>query len=346
MVSICVPTLNARAFLAERMESIFFQTYQDWELIVCDSYSEDGTWEFLQSLAGDTRVRLYQVPKEGLYAGWNECLHRSRGEFIHIATADDTCEPNFLETLVNLLHENPAVGVAFCDLDEIDATGAVIHSGAISNRRSYLQNYATDHVLSAGEAFVSSCHFVPLWNSISSVVFRRGLLEKTGLFPTQFGSCGDVYWALAASIHSSMVFFNRPLATWRRHENQATYQSEEYKLEFQIYRAITAVRRDFEEQIQSLLNSDFHLKRLIYTYQDLRSIEKTGLNRELLRSNPKSFFRRLGFFGLRRPEIVAMHLLRGIPWVQAPPVLEALDSCLTLQGVHRDRAPNPASRPQ
>ena len=72
VVSICLPTLNARAFLKERIDSILEQTLTGWELIVCDSFSNDGTWEYLQQYNGDPRFRLYQVPREGLYAGWNE----------------------------------------------------------------------------------------------------------------------------------------------------------------------------------------------------------------------------------------------------------------------------------
>ena len=50
-VSICVPNLNTRPYLPERFETIFNQTFQDWELIVCDSYSDDGSWEYIQELA-------------------------------------------------------------------------------------------------------------------------------------------------------------------------------------------------------------------------------------------------------------------------------------------------------
>ena len=47
-VSICLPNLNNQRFLEERMRSILEQSYGDWELIVCDSYSDDGAWELLQ----------------------------------------------------------------------------------------------------------------------------------------------------------------------------------------------------------------------------------------------------------------------------------------------------------
>ena len=102
-VSVCVPCLNSRPFIAERLETILCQTVEDWELIVCDSYSDDGTWEALREFAGDERVSLHQVPRQGLYAGWNECLKRARGEYVYIAPVDDTCAPDFLEKMVGRL---------------------------------------------------------------------------------------------------------------------------------------------------------------------------------------------------------------------------------------------------
>lgn len=85
------------------MDSILTQTFEDWELIVCDSFSEDGTWEYFEQFRADPRIRLHRVPREGLYAGWNECLKRVTGEYIYVATADDTCAPECLEKMVGAL---------------------------------------------------------------------------------------------------------------------------------------------------------------------------------------------------------------------------------------------------
>jgi glycosyltransferase involved in cell wall biosynthesis len=50
-ISICLPNLNNRRFLAERLETIFRQTFTDWELVVVDNHSEDGAWHFFQEQA-------------------------------------------------------------------------------------------------------------------------------------------------------------------------------------------------------------------------------------------------------------------------------------------------------
>ena len=65
LVSICLPSLNTHQFLEERMETIFRQTVTDWELIVCDSYSDDKSWEFFQKFKGDKRVRLLSGTQRG-----------------------------------------------------------------------------------------------------------------------------------------------------------------------------------------------------------------------------------------------------------------------------------------
>ncbi len=80
LVSICLPNLNTLPFLPERVESIFDQSFKDWELIVSDNFSNDGAWELFENMASkDGRVSIAQAPREGLYSNWNNCLRRTRG---------------------------------------------------------------------------------------------------------------------------------------------------------------------------------------------------------------------------------------------------------------------------
>src|SRR5438128_3962160 len=100
-VSILLPSLNNREFLEPRIDSLLNQTFSDWEAIVLDSYSTDGSWEFFKSIASnDSRFRLHQVPREGLYAALNRGIKLATGEFLHIATCDDAMLPDFLATLL------------------------------------------------------------------------------------------------------------------------------------------------------------------------------------------------------------------------------------------------------
>lgn len=97
-VSIILPTLNARKFLEARISSILNQTFRDWELIVVDSYSDDGTWEYLNQLQthDEQEIFRYQIPR-GLYQAWNFGISKARGTYVYIATADDTMKSDCLE---------------------------------------------------------------------------------------------------------------------------------------------------------------------------------------------------------------------------------------------------------
>ena len=68
LVSVCLPNFNTRSFLQERIETIFDQTYDNWEMIVSDNFSDDGSWELFEELAQkDQRIAIAQAPREGMY---------------------------------------------------------------------------------------------------------------------------------------------------------------------------------------------------------------------------------------------------------------------------------------
>ena len=138
-VSICIPNLNTRPYLPERFETIFNQTSQDWELVVCDSYSDDGSWEYIQELAArEPRMRISQTLRKGVYAGFNDCIQLARGEHVYIVTSDDTMLPDFLEKMVADLDKNPGCAVAHYCLDFIDEHGVKICRGDCCSANSWL----------------------------------------------------------------------------------------------------------------------------------------------------------------------------------------------------------------
>ncbi len=121
-----MPNLNGRPFLPERLRTITEQTFSDWELIVVDNYSEDGAWEYFQVQArSEPRMKISQSPKEGMYANWNNCLRLAKGEFVYIATSDDTMAPDCLERLIDALDQYPDCDLAHCPLRVIDDASEV-----------------------------------------------------------------------------------------------------------------------------------------------------------------------------------------------------------------------------
>ena len=91
VLSVITPVYNGESFIDRCYWTLKMQTFEDWEAVVMDSYSDDGSWELLEAYGRrDARLQLHQVPREGIYAGLNRCIEASRGQYVYIATSDDT----------------------------------------------------------------------------------------------------------------------------------------------------------------------------------------------------------------------------------------------------------------
>ena len=110
IVSVILPVYNAKNYLSESINSILIQTFTDFELIVIDDGSTDGSTALLQEFAArDSRIRLVCRHNKGLVETLNQALAIANGEFIARMDADDICEPDRFEKQVEFLNENPDV---------------------------------------------------------------------------------------------------------------------------------------------------------------------------------------------------------------------------------------------
>jgi hypothetical protein len=225
LVSICLPNRNSRPYLPERIDTILGQTYREWELIVSDNFSEDGAWEFFQSVAArDQRVSVAQAPL-GMYEGWNDCIRQARGEYVYIATSDDTMAPDCLERLVAALESHPECDIAHCGLKVIDSCSREFDHGW-----SRLSLFALSsgplidipHVRMAPfDALLLFSGRTVYW-SMTQLLIRRRLFEKIGLFESKWGSIGDTNWQMRACLVANTVHVTDTWAGWRIHSTQAT----------------------------------------------------------------------------------------------------------------------------
>jgi glycosyltransferase involved in cell wall biosynthesis len=188
-VSICVPNLNTRPFLAERFETIKQQSFQDWELLVYDSHSTDGAWEYIRELQSvEPRMRAWQGPREGTPGSWTPCIRRARGKFVYIATSDDTMPPDCLERLVSALEARPDCDIAHCRLRAIDEGGRddTVLNDWWSHGSMFAQSsgplLSRSHVRLA--PFDGLLHLLggSVYISITQLLIRRSLFDRIGFF--------------------------------------------------------------------------------------------------------------------------------------------------------------------
>ena len=250
-VSICVPNLNTLPFLKERFDTIFSQTRGDWELFVYDSHSDDGAWEFIQKLAtGERRIQIAQGPREGPYPAWNECLRQTKGEFVYIATSDDTMAPSFLEKMVAALDRHEDCELAHCPLVILDEHGTpVLHEAwpectVFGDGIGELAHKA--HVRKAPHDGLLQLTGRHTYLSITQLLIRRSLFSRIGNFPNRWGSTSDFNWEMKAGLVANTVHVPDTWASWRVHSKQASASVNMHTVEHYLR---------FEEMVQEAVSA-------------------------------------------------------------------------------------------
>ena len=124
-VSIGMPLYNAATFVGQAIESLLNQTYQDFELVIADNCSTDGTVEVCRHYAEkDERIRIIQrESNSGAIDNFNFVFSQTTGRYFKWAAFDDICQPSYLERCVDVLENNPATGWCHCKSDLIDENG-------------------------------------------------------------------------------------------------------------------------------------------------------------------------------------------------------------------------------
>lgn len=230
MVSIILPNLNTNIeFLKPRLQSIISQTINDWECIIIDGFSQNGSWEFLlDATREDRRFRAVQLPKRGIYNAWNAGIRMAQGEFIYIAPSDDTMKFNFLERMMICLKQNPSCDIANCCLDIIDEKGNFIVGNNwldYISPRFFGTRIHQAHIRMAPHDGLLHAFIKTVYQSITQLLVRKKVFDEVGYFLENAGSIADFEWGMRVSLVRNVVHIPEHLASWRIHPEQATTES-------------------------------------------------------------------------------------------------------------------------
>lgn len=126
--SIILPVRNGGSYIKLCVESILTQTFSDFDLIILENFSTDGTHEFLLSLA-DSRIKIFpsSIPLS-IEENWQRIREIPKNEFMTIIGHDDILDANYLEVMDNLIRENPNAGLYQTHFRLIDAEGEFIRN--------------------------------------------------------------------------------------------------------------------------------------------------------------------------------------------------------------------------
>lgn len=226
-VSICIPTYNGREHLGECIASIRAQTFTDFEVVLCDDESSDGTIEFARQLAeGDGRFRFIPNPRRfGLVGNWNNCLKQARGEWIKFVFQDDVIQPACVEKLLAVCqHENRQFG--FCGRDFIFDGGvpASLRGWFAGHQQRLRSDYGAGPVIAA-ETAANIAVQTPAHNLVGEptvTLINQSVFRELGGFDEALIQLCDAEFWCRVMVNRGAAFVPESLAAFRIHAKATT----------------------------------------------------------------------------------------------------------------------------
>jgi glycosyltransferase involved in cell wall biosynthesis len=210
-ISVCIPTYNSARYLGQAINSVLQQEYNDYELVVCDNASTDGSAEICGGF-NDARLRYLRFEDRTNQAGnFNRCLSEARGEYLTLLHADDFILPDFLADRVQKLEDRPTAGFVFGAVHIVDQTSVVTRTSS---------PWPEDREFGKGELLDSlllGCIVSP-----PSLMVRRSSSERLGPFRTDLTWGHDWEWTIRLAEQCCSCYTSRALAAYRVHGESGT----------------------------------------------------------------------------------------------------------------------------
>ena len=204
MISVIIPLYNKETGIATALRSLLSQTYQDFEVIVVDDGSTDGSVAIVETF-NDQRIKLIQQQNAGVSAARNRGIAEAKGKYIAFLDADDEWMPGFLEEIRTLQEAYPeckAQATNYIFNSNGKKSPTILRRIPFKGERGVLSNYFE----------VASCSHPPVWTS--AVCIERKLLQEVGGFPVGVKAGEDLLvWARMA-IHTQWAYSLKALAQY------------------------------------------------------------------------------------------------------------------------------------
>ena len=216
--SVIIPLYNKAPYVRKALESVFAQTYTDYELIVVDDGSTDGSFTIAKQFIDERlevkgaenskaeinaynlspiNYKLIRQANSGVSAARNNGVAASQGDYVAFLDADDWWEPIYIERMAQLINEYPGAGLYACNYyyhkDGINIIKVDIPTGYFNYPTEYFKNFA-----------------MPVWTGATMI--PRKVYDEMGGFPLGIKLGEDfLLWAKIA-LQYKLAFLNEPLA--------------------------------------------------------------------------------------------------------------------------------------
>jgi glycosyltransferase involved in cell wall biosynthesis len=231
LVSIVLPTYNRATFLPEAFRSIATQTYRNWELIVVDDGSTDGTPQVLDRLISETAgpVRVVHQANAGAYAARNTGLDHANGDAVAFFDSDDLWLPHHLSSCADALARHPEVDWVFgaCRMEDMESGRELEPSTFYVNGRP--RPFLSLHTRCDGDLRViddqRAVEFqirYGLYCGLQNSVIRRSVFEHRRLWPDYFVVEDELFVIRLLAEGGRFAYFDAPHVVYRVHRDNSS----------------------------------------------------------------------------------------------------------------------------
>jgi len=240
LISICVPTYNGGKYIEACLQSIYEQTYTDFEVIICDDCSNDDTLEIVNAFKGkDSRIKLFINENNlGLVGNWNRCIELASGEWIKFVFQDDLISNTCLEEMLAATNKDTQMVVCERDYFFEKNTGLKIRRMYYDVPRMY--HFVGDkdvQYISAKKlcVLIRRCFPANFIGEPSSIMFKKSVIDKIGLFNPKISQLCDLEYCLRVGIIDGFVYIPRILNSFRVHGSSTSQKNNSEKYFASIY---------------------------------------------------------------------------------------------------------------
>ena len=203
LVSVVIPVYNGERFLRESLESVFAQTFHDYEIVCVDDGSTDGSCALLKQYGA--RLRIIQQANASQSAARNAGVEIAAGRFVAFLDQDDRWYPAKLAQQVAELIAKPDVAMVHCNYDRMDGDGRVLVAGAALAEQTSALASPLGRVL--GEALVFP----------SAMMVRRDAFQRVGGFDSELRGFEDFDLIARLKQQGRCVLLPEPGMAYRLH---------------------------------------------------------------------------------------------------------------------------------
>jgi glycosyltransferase involved in cell wall biosynthesis len=209
-IAVALPVYNGLPLLKESVESVLQRRDVDFELVIGDDCSQDGSFEYLSGLK-DSRIRLFRNSKNfGLFGNLNNIIKNCNSEIIHLWSQDDIMLPTCLKETLEFHKKHPNLAFAFCKYYIINERGEITGENKLNK----------NELISVEGHAISSLVAGSIAGNIANVSLRKSDFEKLGYFNEQLKYSGDFDMWCRLSSKWPVGIIQRHLIKLRNHEKQ------------------------------------------------------------------------------------------------------------------------------